>query len=354
MVEAMNIDIVKKEKSNLQNIDFSKIDFGKVYSDHMFVADFIHGSWTDLKIMPYQHLQLSPGTCVLHYGQAVFEGLKAYRGQHGKVQLFRPFDNFKRMNLSAERICMPKLPEEVFMGGLLELLKLDQGWVPEIPGTSLYIRPLMFATDQYIGLKPSETFKFVIFTCPVGPYYSEPVRVKVEQKYVRAFSGGTGFAKVAGNYASSMYPATLAHKEGYHQLIWTDGVEHKYVEESGTMNLMFLKNNILLTPSTGDTILKGITRDSVITLARDMGVEVQERRISIDEIIEGIKTGDITDAFGTGTAATIAHIESIGFHGENYMLPPVIERLFSNNLLKTLDDYRHGLIKDKFNWILKV
>lgn len=351
----MNITIKRVTRSNLPNIDFSNIVFGKVYSDHMFVADYKQGEWGNFSIMPYGHLSLSPATCALHYGQSVFEGLKAYKSPEGEVLVFRPQDNFKRMNLSAERICMPEIPEDVFMGGLNELLKIDREWVPGIPGTSLYLRPFMFATDEYIGLKPSMNYRFILFTCPVGPYYSEPLQVKVEEHYVRAFPGGTGSAKVAGNYAGSLYPAKLAQEEGYHQLIWTDGIEHKYVEESGTMNLIFVIDDRIITPGLEeDTILHGITRDSVLTIARDWGMKVEERRVSIDEIIASIKKKTLREAFGAGTAATIAHIKTIGYQGIDYELPPITQDLFSRKVLDTLEKYRKGLLEDKFGWIMKI
>ncbi len=355
MVEALNITIKKVSRSNLPNIDFSNIAFGKVYSDHMFIADYESGEWRNFSIMPYGNMSLSPGICALHYGQSIFEGLKAYKNGEGDVLVFRPQDNFKRMNLSAKRICMPEIPEDIFMGGLTELLKIDRDWVPEIPGTSLYLRPFMFATDENIGLKPSMNYRFILFTCPVGPYYSEPLKVKVEDRYVRAFPGGTGSAKVAGNYAGSLYPAKLAQKEGYHQLLWTDGIEHKYIEESGTMNLIFIVDDVLVTPSLDDdTILHGITRDSVLTIARDWGMKVEERRVSIDEIVEAIKKKMLREAFGAGTAATIAHIKTIGYEGIDYELPPVTQDLFSRRVLDTLEKYRKGMLEDKFSWIVKI
>lgn len=354
MVEALNISVKKVANSKLPNIDFSNIKFGKVYSDHMFVADFRNNEWNNFTILPYDKMSLAPGTIALHYGQSIFEGLKAYKNEAGEVLIFRPYDNFNRMNLSARRICMPEIPEDVFIGGLTELLKLDRNWVPDLPGTSLYIRPFMIATDENIGLKSSETYRFIIFTCPVGPYYSEPVKVKVEEHYVRAFKGGTGFAKVAGNYAGSLYPARLAQEEGYHQLIWTDGVEHKYVEESGTMNLIFQMDDVLVTPEPTETILRGITKDSVLTFARDWGLNVEERKISVAEIIESIHAGILKDAFGTGTAATIAHIKSIGYKGMDYELPPVSTRIFSNKVFEALENYKRGLADDKFNWILTI
>jgi branched-chain amino acid aminotransferase len=350
----VKIEIRKVSQSHLSEVNFNAIEFGKVYSDHMFVADFKDGEWGNFSIQPYEDLKLAPGNCTLHYGQSVFEGLKAYRTADDQILVFRPYDNLKRMNKSSERMCMPEIPEEVFIDGLRELVKIDKDWVPGIEGTSLYIRPFMIAMDEYIGIRPSDTYKFIIFTCPVVAYYSEPVKVKIEQRYVRASKGGLGFAKVAGNYAASLYPAKLAHEQGYQQLIWTDCHEHKYIEESGTMNLMFILNDKLITPVTGETILNGITRDSIITLSKELGMEVEERDISIDELIEGLENGSLKDAFGTGTAATIAHIKTIGYNGKDYSLPPISSRDFSNRILDTLEKLKRGEIEDKYNWLLHI
>ena len=354
MVETLQIDFRLANETKLDTVDFSNIVFGRVYSDHMFMADFVNGQWNNFKIEPYDLISFYPGSAVLHYAQSVFEGLKAYKSPSGEVLVFRPDMNFKRMNLSARRMCIPEIPEEIFMGGMTELLKIDKNWVPGLPGTSLYIRPFAFALDEYIGIRPSDTYKFMIFTCPVGPYYSKPVKVMIETKFTRAMEGGTGFAKAAGNYAASLYPAKLAHEKGYDQLIWTDGKEHKYIEEAGTMNIIFLIGDKLVTSETGDSILSGITRDSVLTLARDWGIEVEERKVSVDEIIDACKSGELKEAFGAGTAATIAQIESIGYDGIDYKLQPVAKREFSQKILKTLDDIRTGRAEDKFNWVYKL
>lgn len=292
-----------------------------------------------------------PGYTGLHYGQTIFEGLKAFKNDKGEALVFRPLDNWKRMNISADRMCMPYLPEDVFMEGMETLVRLDREWIPTTPGSSFYIRPFMFSAEEYIGIRPSLDFTFMIINSPVGPYYSTPVRVKIETKYARAVEGGTGYAKTGGNYAGSLYPAKLAQEQGYHQLIWTDGKEHKYVEESGTMNLMFVMNDVLVTPALGDTILPGITRDSVLTLARSWGMKVEERKVTVKELVDGLKTGKVTEAFGAGTAATIAHIELIGYEGHNYFLPPVETRKFSNRVLEELDGIKRGTHPDRFGWI---
>jgi branched-chain amino acid aminotransferase len=238
------------------------------------------------------------------------------------------------------------------MGGLQELLNLDRDWVPELEGTSLYIRPILFATDEYLGIRPSSRFRFMIITCPVGAYYSRPIKVSVETEYSRAAPGGTGFAKAAGNYAGSMYPAKLAQEKGYDQLLWTDAATHKYIEESGTMNVFFYINDILITPLAGDTILDGITRDSVLTIAREMGIDVEERPVSVDEVIDAAKSGDLKEAFGTGTAATVAPINGIGFKGVDYEL--VDEKPVAEKIKQTLDSIKTGKSKDRFNWTVRI
>jgi branched-chain amino acid aminotransferase len=350
----LDIKVKKVEKSLLPNIDFNNIVFGKVYSDHMFVADYSNGQWKDLSIVPYEPLKIAPGNFTLHYGQSVFEGLKAYKGVNGEILVFRPYDNWRRMNLSAQRLCMPAIPEEIFIEGMRELLKLDRAWVPGLEDTALYIRPIMFGIDEYIGIKPSDNYKFLIFTCPVGSYYTEALSVKVEQKYVRAVKGGTGYAKVAGNYAASLLPAQEALKEGYQQLIWTDSENHERIEESGTMNLMFLIDDVIVTPKTGETILSGITRDSILTIAREWGIKTEERDITVAEIIEGIRNGKLREVFGTGTAATITHIKTIGYNGMDYNLPEIPADSISNKILEYLYQLHRGSIEDKFNWILHI
>jgi len=354
MLDTLNIAVQKVQNTRINEVDFDNIPFGKVYSDHMFIADYEDGQWSDLRIVPYADLSMAPASSVIHYGQSVFEGLKAYKNNNGEAVVFRPEANAKRLNKSAERMCIPEVPEELFMQAMTELLTIDKDWIPNRENTALYIRPFVFAMDDYIGIKPSEKYRFMIITCPVGAYYSEPVKVKIETEFTRAAKGGTGYAKAAGNYAGSLYPAKLAQKQGYHQLVWTDATEHKYIEESGTMNIMFVINNTLITPEASSTILRGITRDSVLTLARDWGMNVEERRISIKEVIDAAKNGTLQEAFGAGTAATIAHIKLIGHEGVDYTLPPIEEREFSNKVLKAMDAIKLGEAEDKFDWIYKL
>ncbi len=350
MIDTVAIKKTLTEHSRLSELDMEGIQFGSYYSDHMFVADYQNGTWSDCRILPFDDFRISPATSALHYGQSVFEGLKAYAGKDGQILVFRAIDNFLRMNKSAARMCMPALPEEVFMGGLVELLKTDRSWVPTDLGTSLYIRPFMFATDEFIGVRPSKNYRFIIFTSPAGAYYSEPVKVKVEKYYSRAFPGGTGAAKAAGNYAASLYPAKLAQEAGYHQLIWTDGLTHEYIEEAGTMNVMFIIDNKVITSKGGETVLDGITRNSVLHLAREWGYPVEERDVSVKEVISAIETGTLTEAFGTGTAATIAQIAIISNDGQDYTLPPAETREFSNRVLQELNDIKTGQIEDRHGW----
>lgn len=350
VADNLEIKTIPTSSSRLSQVDFSNLTFGRAFSDHMFTADYESGEWKNLQIIPYGEIGLSPAISALHYGQAFFEGLKAYRHPDGKISVFRPRLNAERFNESAKRLCMPELPEHIFLQSIAELVKLDSDWIPTGSGKSLYIRPFMFATDPFLGVAPSSTYKFVVFTSPVGAYYSKNLKVKIETHYSRACEGGFGFAKAAGNYGGSMLPARKVLEEGYDQLIWTDSNEHAYIEELGTANIIFMMDGKVITPSTRDTILKGVTRNSVLALAREWGIPVEERRISVTEILNGIKEGKVTDAFGAGTAATIAHIAEISYEGETYTLPEVSSRAFSNQVLKTLNDIRYGLTPDENGW----
>ena len=350
LTDTLNISVTKTASSRLPQTDFDNLPFGKTFSDHMFIADYEGGEWKDFRIVPYGDISLSPAISALHYGQTFFEGIKAYKHADGKVAIFRPEKNAERSNASADRLCMPQIPVDVYLQAVSTLVELDKDWVPGQENHSLYIRPFMFATDPYLGVTPSETYKFIILTGPVGPYFSKNLRVKIETNFSRASDGGFGFAKAGGNYGGSMLPARRATEEGFDQLIWTDSREHAYIEELGAANIMFMMDGKLITPSTRDTILKGVTRDTVITLSKKWGIEVEERRISVAEIIEGVKAGRITDAFGAGTAATIAHIAEISHEGQLYTLPEPANREFSNKVLKTLNEIRYGLAPDEFGW----
>ena len=354
VAESMDIKITRKTDSGSDKLDWDNLTFGRVFSDHMFVMEYSDGEWTNPEISEYADLVLSPATSVLHYGQSFFEGMKAYRTSVGEVQLFRPEENAKRFNVSARRMCMPEVPVDVFIESLKSLIEIDKEWVPSKEGCALYVRPFMIATDPYVGIKPSSTYKFIVFTCPVGAYYSEPVKVKIETEYSRAAKGGTGFAKAAGNYAGALYPAKIAQEKGYGQLIWTDAIEHKYIEEAGTMNVIFQIGDTLITPVSSDTILDSITRRSVVDIARDWGYEVEERKVLVSEVIQAIEAGTLTEAFGAGTAATIAQISLISYDGVDYNLPPVENRTFSNKVKQELENIKYGKTEDRFNWMLKV
>ncbi|HMJ71257.1 MAG TPA: branched-chain amino acid aminotransferase [Cyclobacteriaceae bacterium] len=354
MVATSNISIQKRPVSRITEVDFNDLPFGKEVTDHMFIADYKNSEWTDLRIVPYGNMQISPASPALHYGQSIFEGLKAYSDGSGDALVFRPLDNLKRLNISGDRMCMPPVTEEVFMEGMRALINLDRNWIPKDDGSSLYLRPFMFSTEEYIGIKASLNWSFMIIASPVGKYYTSPVRVKIETKFTRAVAGGTGYAKAGGNYGGAIYPTKLALEQGYQQLIWTDGVEHKYVEESGTMNLMFVIDDALVTPALSDSILAGITRDSVLQLARRRGMKVEERKVSVDELVEALTQGRVSDAFGVGTAVTIAPIELIGYEGKDHVLPPVAYRQFSNGILKELESIRRGQAPDPLNWVVKM
>lgn len=354
MVAAQKITIQKVAQSRVRQFDFSDIPFGKHYTDHMFVADFRGGEWKNPRIVPYGNISVSPATPALHYAHSIFEGLKAYRSDTGEALIFRPIENLKRLNRSAERMCLAGVPEDLYTESLRELIQIDREWIPKAPGASLYIRPFVFSADEYIGIRPSIDFTYMIILSPVGMYYAAPVKVKIETYYTRAAEGGTGYAKTGGNYAASIYPALLAQKEGYEQLLWTDGRKHEYIEESGTMNVMFVIKDALVTPQLTDSILPGITRDSVLTLARHWGIKVEERKISVREVIDTLQSGDMTEAFGVGTAATIAHIEAIGFEGKDYPLPPVEDRVVGRRFYDELEGIKRGTKPDPFNWMMKI
>jgi branched-chain amino acid aminotransferase len=291
----------------------------------------------------------------IHYGQSIFEGLKAYRTINNEINIFRPDMNAKRFAESAKRMCMPEVPEDIFVEAIRKLVEVDADWVTSKEGYSLYIRPFLFATDELVGIKPSDTYKFMIITSPVGMYYSEPVRVKIEEHFTRAAIGGVGRAKAAGNYGASLYPAKQCQMQGFHQLVWTDAKEHKYIEESGTMNIVFQIGGKLITPTEdADTILRGITKRSVLEVAKKMGVEVEERKVSVEEIITAAKNGTLEDAFGAGTAATIAQIAIIGYRDERLELPPLEGRTISNKIKTYMDDMKTGRVNDDFGWNFKV
>lgn len=353
----MDLKVIKstnlKEKPNQDSLGF-----GKKFTDHMFMMDYETGKgWHDARIVPYGPFTMPPSTTVFHYAQAIFEGLKAYRNPNGDIQLFRADENFKRMNRSAERICIPKFDQDFVLESLKELIKLDSDWVPSQPGTSLYIRPAIIATDEYIGIKASDTYKFFIIMCPVGAYYPEgfnPVKIWVTKDYVRAVPGGVGEAKTAGNYAASLYASEHAAKQGYTQVLWLDGIEKKYIEEVGSMNIFFVINDEIITPKLSGSILPGITRDTVMSVARKNGYKVKEERITIDAVMEAAKDKSLKEVFGSGTAAVISPVGEICYADEKVVVADGTTGAISADLFQKVTDIQYGRSEDPFGWIINV
>lgn len=354
MIAAENINITKAERSKLTDINLQNIPFGKYFTDHMLEVDYEDGEWKNAEIKPYQPLLLDPSLAALHYGQAIFEGIKAYKNEAGEVSIFRPIDNYRRFNLSAERMQMPPVPEDIFMEGMRMLIELDKNWVPQQEDHSLYIRPFMFSCDTTIGVKPSEKYKFMILLSPTGPYYNTPMRIYVEEHYVRAVPGGVGFAKAAGNYGGAMYATAQAKLKGYDQVLWTDAFEHKYVQECGTMNVFFIIGNTAITPNLKEgTILAGVTRDSTMVMLKDMGFNVEERSISIDDVISAYKAGVLYEVFGTGTAATISMIKELRY--KDFVMKFNVDTWKTAPEVKSrLNAIRYGQAPDNHGWMLKI
>ncbi len=354
MAAALDIPIVPTAQSKLKGLSLENLPFGKHFTDHMLEADFVDGKWASAIIRPYTSLTLAPSVAALHYGQAIFEGIKAYKDQQSKPYTFRPHDNFERFNASAERMQMPTVPVELFMHGMMQLVKLDQDWIPAYTDHSLYIRPFMFSTDEMIGVRPSDTYKFMIILSPTGPYYSAPMRIWVEEKYVRAVSGGVGYAKAAGNYGGAMYATAQAKLKGYDQVLWTDPYEHKYVQECGTMNVFFIIGNKAITPGLEEgTILGGVTRMSVMTLLQEMGLTVEERKLGMDEVLAAHKAGELREVFGTGTAATISLIKELCYK-EHSLQFDINKWEVAPGIKDKLAAIREGRIADTHGWMVPV
>ena len=354
MIAEQLIRITPVDNSRLKNVPLENIPFGKYFTDHMLVADYVNGEWTNVEILPYQPLVLDPSVSALHYGQAIFEGIKAYKDAEGNAFIFRPEDNFKRFNISAERMKMPPVPADIFMEGMRQLVELDKEWIPAMKDHSLYIRPFMFATDELLGVKPSDTYKFMIILSPTGPYFTAPMKIYVEEKYTRAAPGGVGYAKAAGNYGSSMLATAEAKKKGFDQVLWTDAHEHKYVQEIGVMNVFFVAGNTILTPSLHEgTILAGITRDTAITILEEMGYKVEERMISIDELAKLYAEGQLTEVFGTGTAATISLIRELCYR-DLVMSFNIEDAVAGPGLKKIVDEIRENRREDTHGWMYPV
>lgn len=356
----MKIKVIKAspKKRKAKPKDESKLGFGQIFTDHFFNMKYKEGKgWHDAVIEPYRPLKLDPTAMCLHYAQEIFEGLKAYRGKDGAIFLFRPTENIKRMNSSAERLCMPSIDEAIFLDALKKLVVLEKNWIPRGAGTSLYIRPTMIATEPALGVHPANEYLFFIVVGPVGAYYPQgfsPTKIFVSEEYVRAAPGGTGFTKAAGNYAASLYASRIATNMGYTQVLWLDAKEKKYVEEVGTSNIFFLIGDELITPALTGTILPGVTRNSVIQLARHFGMKVVERALAIDEIIAASQKGALKEAFASGTAAIVSPVGQIYFRGREYLINggktgPLAEKLY-NEILQI----QYGLKEDEFGWRIRI
>lgn len=354
MVQAIDIAVTKVERSKLNDLSLENLPFGKYFTDHMLEADYENGEWKNVEIKPYQPLVIEPSMAALHYGQAIFEGVKAYKDAEGQAFIFRPYDNFLRFNVSAQRMNMPTVPEGIFMDGLKQLIALDKQWIPAKADHSLYIRPFMFSTDNVLGVQTSSTYKFMIVLSPTGPYYATPMRIYVEEKYTRAAPGGVGYAKAAGNYGASMLATAEAKAKGYDQVLWTDASEHKYLEEIGTMNVFFaLSNKRVITPALDGCILDGVTRKSVIALLKEDGYDVEERKISVQELVSFYKNGELVEVFGAGTAATISLIKELRYK-EDVMQFDVNTWQVAPHVKQQLNAIRYNQVTDSHGWMVSV
>jgi len=344
--------------SRKQKPDFDHLEFGKNFTDHMFIVDYTEGKgWHDARIIPYQPLTLDPASMVFHYGQTVFEGLKAYLTKENEVLLFRPDMNMKRLNRSNDRLCIPQVDEELALTALKKLINVDREWIPSAEGTSLYIRPFIIATEPYLGVSPSKRYQFIIILSPVGAYYKEginPVKIAVEREYVRATIGGTGNAKTAGNYAGSLKAQEVAEKDGYSQVLWLDGRENKYIEEVGSMNIFFKINGEVVTPVLNGSILEGVTRDSILKLLKYWDIQVTEKRISMEDLHQAYKDGLLEEAFGTGTAAVISPVGELAWQGEKMVINEGKTGELSKKLYDTLTGIQLGTEPDPFGWTVQV
>lgn len=351
----LTVRLTDKKKTKLPA---NQLEFGKTFTDHMFIMNYTEGKgWHDPRIVPYEPITLEPSCMVFHYGQTVFEGLKAYRTKDGKIHLFRPEKNFKRMNLSNDRLCIPPIDEEFALYALKKLVQIDQDWIPEAEGTSLYIRPFIISTEPFLGVHPSHQYLFMIIMSPVGSYYKEginPVKIYVEDEYVRAAPGGTGKAKTGGNYAASLKAQANAEKLGYSQVLWLDAIEKKYVEEVGSMNIFFKIDGEIVTPALNETILEGITRDSTVQLLKYWGEKVVERKISIDEVFAAHEAGKLEEAFGTGTAAVISPVGELYWKGKKIVINNGQIGELSKKLYDTITGIQTGKVEDPLGWIVEV
>lgn len=347
------IEVIKAKTSKIHDVDFEHLNFGSVFSDHMLECNYKDGKWQAPKVVPYQSITLDPSAKIFHYGQSIFEGMKAYKDANDDVFLFRPLDNCKRLNISAKRLAIPEVPESYFMEGLKTLLRVDRDWIPKKEGSSLYIRPFIFASGNGFHASPANEYKFIIATAPSGSYFAGKIKVLIEEKYSRSANGGVGFAKAGGNYAGQFYPTQLAIDKGYQQVIWTDDNTHEYIEEAGAMNIFVRINDTLITAPTSDRILDGITRKSLIEIAKAEGIKVEVRKLSVHEVVSAANKGTLKEMFGAGTAAVISPICGFGFHGEDFDIPE-LENTYSSLLKKRITDIQTNKSEDPFGWRFKV
>ena len=345
--------IEKIKESRINTVDFKNLDFGGVFTDHMYSCDFIDGEWINSEITPYKPITVSPASRVFHYGQACFEGMKAFKDNNDKTWLFRPIDNYERITKSSKRLAMPEFPKDLFFNALHNLLKIDADWIKPGFGNSLYIRPFIFASEGTINATEAKEYKFMIICAPASSYYSGEVRVKIEKSFSRAAKGGVGYAKAAGNYAAQFYPTILAKNEGYQQIIWTDSSTHEYIEEAGTMNLFFRIGNKLITAPTNDSILDGITRKSLIQIARDENIDVEIRPLLVSELIDAADNGSLLEIFGSGTAVVVLPILGFGYENNKYELP-IKENSWANLLKNKLNNIQYNVSKDPYGWTIEV
>ncbi|MDF4202358.1 branched-chain amino acid aminotransferase [Maribacter sp. SA7] len=352
-IATKDIIVEKVKTSKIDQVDFENLAFGSVFTDHMLVCTYKNGAWETPKITPYQPITLDPSSKIFHYGQSIFEGMKAYKDKNDDVYLFRPLENHKRFNISAKRMCIPEIPEDYFMEGLTTLLNLDKDFIPTNDGSSLYIRPFMFASGNGFHASPADEYKFIIACAPSGAYFSGKVKVLIEEKYSRSANGGVGYAKAGGNYAGQFYPTQLAVEKGYNQVIWTDDTNHEFIEEAGAMNIFIRINDTLLTGPTSDRILDGITRKSILDIAKDQGIKTEVRKITVKEVVEAAKDGSLKEMFGAGTAAVISPIAGFGYRDTDYDLPE-LENSFGQQLKKIITDIQYNKSEDKFGWRYKV
>ncbi|SFR67321.1 MULTISPECIES: branched-chain amino acid aminotransferase [Maribacter] len=352
-IATKDIIVEKVKTSKIDQVDFDNLAFGSVFTDHMLVCTYKDGAWETPKITPYQPITLDPSSKIFHYGQSIFEGMKAYKDKNNDVFLFRPLDNHKRFNISAERMCIPQIPEDYFMEGLNALINLDKDFIPTKDGSSLYIRPFMFASGNGFHASPANEYKFIIACAPSGAYFSGKVKVLIEEKYSRSANGGVGYAKAGGNYAGQFYPTQLAVAKGYNQVIWTDDTNHEFIEEAGAMNIFVRINDTLLTGPTSDRILDGITRKSILEIAKDLGIKTEVRKITVKEVVEAAKDGSLKEMFGAGTAAVISPIAGFGYRDTDYDLPE-LENSYGQLLKKTITDIQYNKSEDKFGWRYKL